>query len=466
GVTPNVALSGTVNPDFSQVEADAARLDVNTRFALFFPEKRPFFLEGADFFETPLSLVFTRTVADPSAGLKVTGKEGANAFGVFAARDRVNNLILPGSQGSSLTSLDEDVTSGVVRWRRDLAEASTLGVLYTGRIGDGAYENHVGGIDGLYRFRDSDSLRFQLVGSATRYPRRVSDRFGEPTGRFEGHALTANYTHSDADWFWFGNYGEISPEFRADYGFMPRVGIRQGRAGIQRRFRGGEDRWFSNLFLFFGVDGTREYDGAWNEWGSDLVFVYTGPRQSFFEVALAPNQEHFRGRTYHNFRQEMEAGFQPTGDVEVEAEVGWGETIDFANNQQADFVQLEAEVEYFLGRHFEGELEVDREELEVPGGRLFTQELVQTRMIYHLNLRTFVRAILQYGRVDRNPALFPGPVESEEEDLLTQILFSYKVNPRTVFLLGYSDDHRGIRTVDLTQTDRTVFFKVGYAWLR
>src|SRR5215210_3993296 len=85
GITPNLTLNAALNPDFSQVEADAAQLDVNTQFALFFPEKRPFFLEGADFFATPFDVVFPRNVADPSWGLKLTGKEGKNAVGVFAA---------------------------------------------------------------------------------------------------------------------------------------------------------------------------------------------------------------------------------------------------------------------------------------------------------------------------------------------------------------------------------------------
>ena len=85
-VTPNLTLNGTVNPDFSQVEADVAQLDVNQRFALFYPEKRPFFLEGIDFFTTPIQAVFTRTVADPTFGAKLTGKQGANAVGVFVTQ--------------------------------------------------------------------------------------------------------------------------------------------------------------------------------------------------------------------------------------------------------------------------------------------------------------------------------------------------------------------------------------------
>ena len=87
GMTPNYTLNATINPDFSQVEADAAQLNVNQRFALFFPERRPFFLEGIDFFSTLIDGVFTRTVVDPDWGLKLTGKQGKNAIGVFATQD-------------------------------------------------------------------------------------------------------------------------------------------------------------------------------------------------------------------------------------------------------------------------------------------------------------------------------------------------------------------------------------------
>jgi hypothetical protein len=102
GITPNITLNAAVNPDFSHVEADVAQLEVNTRFALYYPEKRPFFLEGADYFRTPLEAVFTRTVFDPAWGFKVTGKTGKNVFGLFSTKDRYNNLIFPSNQGHGL----------------------------------------------------------------------------------------------------------------------------------------------------------------------------------------------------------------------------------------------------------------------------------------------------------------------------------------------------------------------------
>lgn len=466
GVTPNVALNLTLNPDFSQVEADAAQLEVNTRFALFFPEKRPFFLEGADFFETQFPLVFTRTVADPVAGLKITGKQQAHAFGAFFAEDRINNLILPGSQESGLASIDQDVASGVLRYRRDLTKGSTLGVLWTGREGEG-YRNHVAGVDGIYRFTGSDVVRYQLAGSTTRYPEGFARDAGQPVESFDGHALSVAYHHGDHDWTWNVDYQELAPEFRADSGFVDRVGVRTGEANVERRVWGKPGGWFSVLYFVLAADGVQEYDGAFNEWGSDVVAGFQGPRQSEVTLALAPNQEHFQGITYHNTRYSLSGSFQPTGRSTLSMQVRWGEDIDIANNRQGEFVTLAPALDLRLGRRWQGKLDWIHQDFDVHGGRLFTVDLAQTRMFYHFNRRSFLRAILQYQWLERNPDLYrdPASVKRKTEDLLTQLLFSHRLNAQTVFLLGYSDHHAGIDRVDLTQTDRTVFLKIGYALL-
>ena len=120
GVTPNVSLNAAVNPDFSQVEADVLRLSINEQFALFFPETRPFFLEGADYFNTPLDLVYTRVIADPEAAGKVTGKQGRSTFGLYTAWDALTNMLYPGPQGSSAGSYDIEALNTVARYRLDL----------------------------------------------------------------------------------------------------------------------------------------------------------------------------------------------------------------------------------------------------------------------------------------------------------------------------------------------------------
>lgn len=225
GITPNLILNGTANPDFSQVEADVAQLDVNTRFALYYPEKRPFFLEGADFFLTPVQAIFTRTVADPVWGAKLTGKTGRSALGFFAAQDRINNLIFPSNQGSSATSIDENVFGGVLRYRYDLGQGSTLGLLYTGRAGKD-YANHVGGADGFIRLGRSDSLSFQFLGSQTEYPGALARDFGQKEGFFGGFTLQTQFAHRTRNWEAYASYSDLSTGFRADYGFVPRVDVR------------------------------------------------------------------------------------------------------------------------------------------------------------------------------------------------------------------------------------------------
>jgi hypothetical protein len=446
-MTPGTSLQATINPDFSQVEADAAQLDVNTRFALFYPEKRPFFVEGADFFETRMPLTFTRTIADPTGGAKLTGKSGPNLYGLLLAQDEVTNLLIPGDQSSRLLTLDRKSTSLFGRYRRELGAKATLGGLVTARHGDD-YENTVVAADSLVRFTESDSARVQIAGSRTEYPPALAFLVGQ-SGPFEGHALSASYSHNDRSWFWASSYDQSSPGFRADSGFFSQVGVRSGSAVAQRRFQGGPDKWFSNLYVSAGADATQQYEGDWNEWGADFNASYEGPRQSQVEIGLAPNQEYYAGRTYHNFRWSTSASIQATPDVNLGLAIRGGETIDFNNAQQADSITISPSATINLGRRMSGEIYYDYQELQTKEGEhIYTVHLPQARLLYHFNRRSFLRAILQYEEIDYGT--------STEDNLLSQLLFSYRVNAQTVFLAGYSD----------TDTDKgQVFVKVGYAFL-
>jgi hypothetical protein len=459
-------LSATVNPDFSQVEADAAQLDVNERFALFFPERRPFFLEGADFFATPFQTVFTRTVADPEAGVKLTGKEGKNVFGVFAARDRLNNLLLPGPDASSLASLDQEVTGGALRYRRDVGGTSTVGVLYTGRDAEG-YGNHVYGFDGSLRLTDSDTLRFQLLESRTEYPDQFALDRGQPRGGFDGLAYRIDLTRTTGDWLFRAFHSRLDDTFRADSGFIPRVGYLQTFGIVQRNVWGRPDGWFSRIAVIGNAVRLEDLDGGLIEQGGNFEVLYEGPLQSSVRLGIRPNEESFRGVTFDNVRGDLLATVRPSGDLTLELFLRGGEVIDFTNVRQADFALVRPRVAFKLGRHVTGDVQHEWQQFETAGGRFLTANLSQGTLIYHFNVRTFFRAILQYRDVERRLELYdPGvTLPAEEEELFSQLLFSYKLNAQTVLLAGYSDLHQGGEAVDLTQTSRTFFVKLGYAFL-
>jgi hypothetical protein len=453
--TPGTSLQATINPDFSQVEADAAQLDVNTRFALFFSEKRPFFVEASDFFDTRLSLVFTRTIADPAAGVKLTGKSGPHLYGALFTRDEITNILIPGDESSDFAFLDSASTSGFARYRAELGKSATIGGLLASRRGKD-YENTVLATDGYHRVTEQDNVRVQIAGSRTSYPGAIAAEFAQPDGAFTGHALRASYSHSDRDWDWGADYSELSPEFRADSGFISQVGVRQGEVYFERRIRGAEDRWFRNLYLTSGIDSTKQFDGDWTEWGADLGATYQGPRQSEISINLAPNQEYFAGRTYHNFRHSIFGSIQASPDVSVYLSINSGENIDFTNAQPADFVTINPGGSFNIGRRIYGEIDYVWQRFDTETGqRIFTVHLPQAKLLYHFSRRAFVRTVLQYQTVDR--------VTEKSRELLTQLLFSYRWNAQTVVLAGYSDNYEG--TLDLSRTDRAVFVKLSYAWL-
>ena len=167
GLTPSISLSMTVNPDFSQVEADALQLDINEPFALYYQEKRPFYTEGQHYFDTRFRVVYTRTMREPVWGLKLTGEEKGNSFGAYVVRDELTNLIFPGSQSSDSTSLDLSSTAMIARYNRDIWENSSVGFLVTNREGE-EYFNRVYGVDANFRIAPKDRINFQWMGSNTR----------------------------------------------------------------------------------------------------------------------------------------------------------------------------------------------------------------------------------------------------------------------------------------------------------
>jgi Domain of unknown function (DUF5916)/Carbohydrate family 9 binding domain-like len=462
GITQNVTLNAAVNPDFSQVEADVAQLDVNERFALFFPEKRPFFLEGTDYFSTPIQAVFTRTVAAPDWGAKVTGKEGPNAFGVFLADDSADaTLLLPSNQRTDLGFLDETVRTGVVRYRRDVGRGSNVGLIYTGREGERDYHNRVGGLDTFWRFDPRNTVRAQLLRSQTAYPLGLALGTGQPLDDFEGDAFMIDYDHVARDWIWSAFYERTEPGFRADAGFVPRVDVRRAEALLIRQFWGEAGDWWNRASIGLFGGGVDDFDGRRTDEYIDLFANFAGPLQSFVEVSLDENTQ-LVGDTLHEGmnRVQVVGEIQPTGSVKLTLFADAGETVDFDSNRRAEIFQLTPSAEVKFGRHVNAKLDhsLRRLELDETGEEIVEANLTQLRLIYNFNTRSFLRAIVQY--LDLAPAGEPA-----SEDLFTQLLFSYKLNPQTVLFLGYSDDRIGVGDVGLTQTGRTFFFKVGYAWL-
>jgi hypothetical protein len=158
---------------------------------------------------------------------------------------------------------------------------------------------------------------------------------------------------------------------------------------------------------------------------------------------------------------------RPFGDLYLNNSLNWSEAIDFAGTRPGERLSVSPSATLNVGRHVLVDLSHEYRKFDLlEGGRLFTANLTQLKLVYQLNVRAFARVILQNTTIRQNAAVAADDVEPEERSVFSQALLSYKLNAQTAVYAGYSDDQFGLENVDLTRTGRTFFFKIGYAWVR
>jgi Domain of unknown function (DUF5916)/Carbohydrate family 9 binding domain-like len=466
GVTPDLVANLAINPDFSQVEADIAQLDVNNQFALFFPETRPFFLEGADLFVTPIDAVFTRTVADPDVGVKLTGTSNRNTFGVFAAEDAVTNLLFPGPLSSSSDSLEQSNDAFVGRYRRDFGANSTVGALVTTRVGDG-YHNHVAGLDGRYRPNDRHSLAFQVLGSDTAYPDAVSVGDEQPTGTFSGAGTQLRYEYGAREWQAFADYRRFDPDFRADAGFLTQVDIDGRIVGFTRIWHGDGVSWWNRVQAGANFGSNHAIDGRLLARFREIVVGLQGPLQSFSQLVVSRQQQFWDGALYDIDDLFLFGQIRPASGLTISFNGRYGDQVDYVNSRLGRQLRLEPRVEWNINRHLLLRAQHTAVRFEDQSSdTIFDADLTDLRLTWQFSIRSFLRLTMQQQIVDRNLALFTDPdTDAHSESRAMQLLYSYQLNPQTVFFLGYSNNHiEDDELLRLTETDRTLFVKLSYAW--
>ncbi|NNE68805.1 MAG: hypothetical protein HKN29_00425, partial [Rhodothermales bacterium] len=238
GVTNNLTLNGTVNPDFSQVEADVAQISFDPRRALFFPEKRPFFLDGIELFQSPTNLIYTRRVANPVSAVKLTGKAGATNVAVLSAMDNKERY---------LADLDGRYFNAL-RLTRDLSGQNSLGLTYTDKV-DGSDWNRVAAVDGR-TVSGIYAATYQLGGSFTR---RDGETIAAPMWRLATSASGRKYGAT------FSAMG-FHEDFNAEAGFIQRTGIAHVSLVPRMTFFGDEGSVVESFTAGLTFDGTWDYD--------------------------------------------------------------------------------------------------------------------------------------------------------------------------------------------------------------
>jgi hypothetical protein len=411
-----------------------------------------------------MNIVYTRMMREPEWGLKLTGKEGDHTVGAYVVEDEITNLIVPGSESSDFTVLDQPNTSTVLRYKYDVGNRFTLGGIFTNR-GGRDYLNRVAGIDGDFRLSAKDRVMVQVLASSTLYPGEVVEDFDQPEGTFDDWAAEVFYSHRSRTWMWWALLWDVGTDFRADLGFMPQVNFQHREAGIGYQWNATETSWYSRMDIKAKVADTVDQTGFLLFHEDVVQFTLEGPLQSHSVIRPSRAREGYSGQEFEFNRLRLHICAKPTRHSHAWLNLHGGGQIDYANTRLGDFINLDTGFWYRFGKHLYVEPKFTRERMEVDEGWLYTSTIAQLSASWQFNTRCFVRAILQHVDDQFNPELYSDDRDPEEQHLFTQFLFSYKLNPRTVFFLGYSDNSYATPEYSLTRGDRTIFAKIGYAWV-
>jgi len=498
-------IDATANPDFSQVESEDPQITVNQRYAVYFPEKRPFFLENEDFFRTPMDLLFTRSIGDPSAGIRLTGKDGPYSLGIMSADDRSPGLAVP--DYNPLTCMRSYFT--VARVSRDIFRQSSVGALYTDWECPTTGEfNRIGGADTHIKFNPNWTLDGQAVTSssdlnlsceANLYPfssgnRGNGDHYAGPAERLEVRRDGLHFSYD-------GQYNDITSGFVSIPGFINRVDIRESRQEVEYRFRprkGWIIDWGPTLMTRHDFDHTglrldTDYTPYLAIQGRGQTIFFIRPYEETRE-RLRPQDFCYYGfyqfcspttlgnQDYHEHTSGASFQTQYFKKATVLASYYWGDAANFvalppataatatpynqpfiAHEETAQagltlrpMLPLKIENTYLFEhlRATDNAFAFARAQYPTIGRGIFSDHILRSKWNWQFTPQLSVRVILQYNAL---LAGTPG-VGSPYTYLPTQrqfnadFLITYLVHPGTAIYLGYNSDLQNLNVFHATPT--------------
>ncbi len=453
----DVVVDATVNPDFSQVELDTPQVAGNAQFALFFPEKRPFFLEGADILQSPFNALYTRSVTDPSWGVRATQRAERFDGTVLVTKDDGGGLVLlPNTYGTDFALQDFKSLATFARGRWQVGGA-TVGFLATDRSlqeSGGAY-NRVAGADFAW-FPDTEHrVRAQLLGSwTTAHP--VGGRIARGA-LATSHAALLDWRYSSPKWDIYLDFEDVGADFRADNGFFFQNGYRRLYSETARKFVG---LWgFNEVTPYLNAEYKTDPGGGVQYQQNNLGLRLGLPRATtiFTEVRIN-NLVAVRPGGGLRKRDQFFIGIESNPFpwlAKLYSEIAYGDRVDVLNNRvgKGAFVTVQAN----LRPHPRAEVEyrIDNDTIDAyespPGSnRIITQRVQQILALWHFSARDSVRTIWQAMSIRRAPSLWEDPVSARDDSQTISVVYGHRRGIGTSFYLGATfsrarDPDAGIR---------------------
>ena len=332
GITPTVTLDFAANPDFAQVEADQLVVTTNQRFPIFFAEKRPFFLEGVEIFQTPLTALHTRAVVDPDYAAKLTGKVGRDSFGLLVASDNGPGNFIGDDRlkPKNFHYLDRDARAAVLRYKRDVGRDSNVGLIATSYDFKGREEpptdfdvetndpceaqkslergNRVGGIDGHFRVNKITNFDFQVAATTSRrcFFDPVAGRDIYRGGR--GLAYTAVYDVTGRNSGWVLGAEGRTRDYRADLGFTQRTDNNYDWFAFRYSTDPKQKGWLVNWKVTSSSSVDYDFRGRLQYWQADATAYWFLRRNTNFWLAYRRGGERLYEEEFGPLRGPGRAG--------------------------------------------------------------------------------------------------------------------------------------------------------------
>lgn len=456
GITSNLVLDATYNPDFSQIESDAGQIDINLRNSLFFPEKRSFFLEGSEIFNMgaigssqvdPIStLLHTRTIVNPIFGVKLTGKIGEkNNISILYSKDELPKV----------NEKYQFAHFPIVRYKRGFNDDSFIGFMLSSKESDDLY-NRVGGIDGVFRLTPASKFSFHAISNESKV---LESNVPEIK---KGFAIGILYELSNRDHEYSFSYKDISKDFNAEMGYIKRTGLQIFTGSFKKKI-------YPKTNFFRTIEGelliSLSNDKFYNMWET---FNYLSTTANFLGNALFIAKYYLSTEIYINKRYKTN-GFhalfanQFTKSIVASILFRWNNGILYGNNPQSGKTfRFTGNIIYKPSDKISSELNyIYAQFISNPDNViLYTYPITRFKLTYQLNKYLFIRGITEYNNYSNT--------------LMTDFLASFTYIPGTVVHLGYGsvyeksewDDLVGVEreTNHFIEHNRGFFFKVSYMW--
>ena len=441
GISSDLTADFTINPDFSQIESDLPQIDVNQRFPLFYPELRPFFLEGQEIFNVfaPITPIHTRTIIDPRYG----GKVGRSSVGVLFADDEAAGK----RDDTSDPAFGRTANVAIGRARFDLYPESFVGATFTNRD-----------------FMDSYSRMFAFdsnirLGATNRWNVFLAESWhrDEEGVEREGHVMGTFFNHVGRNVNFSAFYGGTHPDFRIDTGFVRRVDDR--RMNTNLAYRWWPEHWLVNWGPRVSYGRDYSYDGILldENVGSGLDFTFA--RNVRLGVSAERSLERYGGIDFWKWNQGLDFDVNASRRVALVGNVSWGETIRYGGMPFLGRARLGSLTAIFRPvSRLQSQVNVELSRLEDPRSDtlVFDIQVLRALTTFQFTERLLLRNIMEYNSFDRT--------------LDGNVLLTYRVNSGTVFYLGYDGHYQQEDRLDplryLTEryrrTNRAIFTKISY----